>query len=276
MRFKTSINPKSKKSRPPYIRKEQPKRVRRLFWDIEVSPNVGFFWRSGFKLAVGPDSIIVERKIICIAYKWEGEAPVTVLRWDSNQDDESLIRKFVPILNSADEAVAHYGDGFDMPWFKGRMIILGLPPLGNVKTVDTKAWAAKYFYFNSNKLDYLGKIFGYGGKLETKYQLWIDIVLHKCHKALDYMAKYCGVDVIKLEKVYKRFQPWMTAKTHAGVLAGHDKWSCSSCGSKNVRKSKTKVSASGTVTHQMLCNDCHHYHPISEKAYQDYQEAKRV
>lgn len=47
--------------------------IKRLFFDIETSPNIGYFWRTGYNLSITPDCIINERKIICISYKWETE-----------------------------------------------------------------------------------------------------------------------------------------------------------------------------------------------------------
>jgi hypothetical protein len=43
--------------------------IKRLFFDIETSPNIGYFWRAGYKLNIGHENIIEERKIICISYK---------------------------------------------------------------------------------------------------------------------------------------------------------------------------------------------------------------
>ena len=48
----------------------------RLFFDIETSPNIGFFWQSGYKLQVPYTNIIKERAIICICYKWENDKKV--------------------------------------------------------------------------------------------------------------------------------------------------------------------------------------------------------
>jgi hypothetical protein len=56
------------------------KPVRRLFWDIETSPNVVLAFRAGYDVVINPDAVVAERKIICIGYKWEGEKKVTVLR----------------------------------------------------------------------------------------------------------------------------------------------------------------------------------------------------
>ena len=49
------------------------KKIKRLFFDIETSPNIGLFWTAGYKLNISPDSIIKERAIICICYKWAGD-----------------------------------------------------------------------------------------------------------------------------------------------------------------------------------------------------------
>ena len=38
--------------------------MKRLFVDIETSPNIGLFWRAGYKQTITPDSIIEERKVI--------------------------------------------------------------------------------------------------------------------------------------------------------------------------------------------------------------------
>lgn len=259
----------------PTIKPAKIASIRRLFWDIETSPNLVFTWRIGHNLSIGHDSIVAERKIICIAYKWENERDTVVLRWDSDKDDRSMLKQFLAVANEADELVAHYGDGFDMPWFRARCLIHGLEPLPLYKTVDTKAWASKYFYFNSNKLDYLGKIFGFGGKLETKYQLWLD-VMNGSKAALDYMCRYCGKDVIRLQQVWNKLRFCVRPKTHVGVHNGGEKWTCAHCGSSNVSVSKRRVTASGTVSYQMRCNDCGGYFTISQKSYDAYRKAKRL
>jgi len=155
-------------------------KVRRLFWDIETSPNLALIWRTGYKISVNPEAIVKERQIICIGWKWEGESKVHVISWDKHQDDRSMLREFLAVAEEADELCAHFGDSFDMPWFKARCLIQGLDPLPVFKTIDTKAIASKYYYFNSAKLDYLGQILGFGNKIKTEWSLWTDIVLNKC------------------------------------------------------------------------------------------------
>jgi hypothetical protein len=245
-----------------------------LIWDIEVSPNIGLFWRAGFDQSISYDQIIAERKIICICWKWVGEPKVHALTWDEEQDDATMLRKFSEVIESADEAVAHFGDRFDLPWIRARMIHLGLPPLPKIKTVDTKAWASKNFSFNSNKLDYLGEFLGFGKKIKTEYSLWKDILLEECPVAMDKMVRYCKRDVALLEKVYLRLADWCTPKSHAGVLGGLDNWTDPRTGSTNVIKSKTRITASGTVQHQMKNCETGTYYSINDAAFRRYLEAK--
>lgn len=221
------------------------------------------------------DAIIQERKIICIGYKWEYENKTTVLRWDDNQDDEKMLREFVRVANSADELIAHFGDRFDLPWFRTRCLILGLDPLPTYKTIDTKAWASKNFYFNSNKLDYIGNVLGFGKKIKTDFDLWKDIVLHRCPKALDRMCRYCGRDVELLEKVYHKLAENVKPKSHQGVFAGLDKWTCPRCGSEDVKMNKKRVTANGTIQYQFQCQKDGGYYTVSKTAYEQYLEAKK-
>jgi hypothetical protein len=251
-------------------------KVKRLIWDIEVSPNVGLFWRPGFKVSINPDAIVDERKIICIGYKWQGERKTHVLRWDGSRNDKAMLKAFLYVLEEADEAIAHFGDSFDLPWIRGRCLIHGLEPLPLVKTVDTKAWASKYFYFNSNKLDYLGSVLGFGHKHDTDFQMWKDITLNteRAPAQLNRMCNYCARDVELLEKVYDKLQTSVSSKTHAGVFAGHDRWSCPRCASESVKSNKRVVTPAGMIRHQMRCNKCHGYYQIPNFIHERYKKAK--
>lgn len=248
-------------------------KVRRLFADIETSPTIGLFWGAGFGLNISHENILVERRIICIAYKWEHEDRVVVLRWDAKQNDRSMLEQFVAVANTADEIVGHYGNHFDWPWIRTRVLLHKLPPVPIWKTVDTKALASRYFYFQSNKLDYISNALGHGRKLHTDFQLWKDC-LNGCEKALNYMCKYCGVDVKRLEAVYHDLMAFVPAKTHAGVVAGSDKWTCPRCGSKNVRMSKKRITANGTTQYQFQCQDDGGFYTVSKTAYENYVESK--
>lgn len=250
------------------------RKIRRLSWDIETSPNIVTSWRVGYKINLTPDNIIKERGIICIGYKWEDEDKVHILHWDKNQDDKAMLQAFLKVANEADELIHHNGDSFDLPWFRTRCLFHGLEPLPQYKTADTLQWARRHFYFNSNKLDYIARFLGIGGKMKTEYGLWKAVVLEKCPKAMARMLEYCQKDVVLLEKVWKRLSKTVTPKTHAGVLGGLEKWTNPHTGSTNVRRNKIMVSAGGTIRYQMQDNDTGIYFTIGHAAHEAYLAAK--
>jgi hypothetical protein len=250
--------------------------MKRLFFDIETSPNIGFFWRSGYKLMIPPENIIHERAMICLSYKWEGEKEVKTLVWNrKTQSDYQIVKKFTKVLERCDEAVGHNVDKFDMKWFLGKCLIHKLPAPPETKTVDTLVIARRRFALNSNKLDYIAQVLGYGNKSKTNFGMWRDIVLLDCEKSLTKMVKYCERDVKLNEKIYKEMVRFHNPKTHTGVMAGHGRWSCPKCGSEDVSKKKINYTAAGTPRHQMQCKSCFGFYSIANNLHEDYKEAKK-
>ena len=152
---------------------------RRLFFDLESSPNIGLFWDAGYKKNIDYSNIIKERAIICICWKWEDDKEIQFAHWDKNQNDKSLLEKFIKIANEADELIGHNGDRFDLPWIRTRCLYHRIPVFPNYTTLDTLKNARSKFNFNSNKLDYIAKFLGVGEKIHTGYDLWKNIVLNK-------------------------------------------------------------------------------------------------
>ena len=248
--------------------------MNRLFIDIETSPNVCFTWRVGYKIKIDCDNIIKERAIICICYKWEHEKIVKFLKWDKKQNDKKMVEAIIPVLNQADEIVGQNIERFDVAWIRTRAAIHGVPTNAHYKIIDTLQYVRRKMYFNSNKLDYLGKILGVGGKIKTEFSLWKKVVLNNDKQALNQMIKYCKRDVILLENVYHKLAEHMASQTHIGVLEGSDKWTCAKCGSSNVNLNLTRVSAMGVLRRQMICRKCGHHYTISNKSFQDYHAIK--
>lgn len=242
---------------------------KRLFFDIETSPNIGFFWSAGYKLNVPYSNIIKERAIICICYKWAGEDKVYSLTWDNNQDDKKMLEKFMSVANEAAELVGHNGDKFDLPWIRTRCIFHRVPAFPTYTTIDTLKHARSKFRFNSNRLDYIAQYLNVGEKLETGgFDLWKDIVLNKDKEALEKMVTYCKNDVTILEKVHDQLSNYVPHKTHYGVANGGERYSCPECGSEDLRFSQKRYTATGTPRVQLQCNECHKYHTISSRVYE--------
>ena len=248
-------------------------KIARMFWDIETAPNIALVWRTGRKQWIDYENVVRESAIICICWKWEGAKKVHSLTWD-NGDDREMVGAFIEESAKADEMVAHNGDRFDIKWFNSQCLKHGFDPPAEAKTVDTLAIARRRFYLNSNRLDYLGKLLTGEGKTPTEFSWWKQILLENDPAALAKMVRYCKQDVRKLEQVYEKIVGYHKPKTHVGVLNGRPKWTCARCGSREVKRNRRAVTAKGTVSHTMLCKECHRYYTISNVAWHAFLDWK--
>jgi len=242
--------------------------VRRLFFDIETSFMLGWFWRPSYKTSIGPHQVIENTKIICISYKWQHEDEVHTVIWDDDQDDKKLLQEFVKILGAANEIVAHNGDKFDMKVFRTRCIAQDVLMFPRYRTFDTLKKARGFFAFPSNKLDELGNFLGVGRKMETGgHELWEDIVLHRDPAALKKMVKYCERDVILLEDVFTKMCPYVDHNTNFAVQKRLDKWHCPECTSEQVKLSHTDTTPMGYIKRIMKCLRCKKSFHVSNRTY---------
>tara|TARA_R110000822_G_scaffold302649_2_gene427008 strand:- start:71957 stop:72892 length:936 start_codon:yes stop_codon:yes gene_type:complete len=243
-----------------------------LIYDIETSPNIGWFWRAGYKQNINPTQITKERAIICVSYKWLGEDQVYNLTWDNKQCDRFLVDQFVDVLQEADLIVAHNGDNFDIKWLKTRALIHKIPMLPNYKQFDTLKVAKSKLYLNSNRLDYIAKLLGHEGKNKTSIDLWLDIIFKKCSKAMNTMIEYCDEDVRQLEKVYNELKFLDNPRLHSGVIQGKIKATSPVTGSVNIELVKSITTNRGTVKHVMKDLDTDRYFEMSDTNYKKYKE----
>jgi DNA polymerase elongation subunit (family B) len=240
------------------------KAFKRLFFDIETSPNLVFSWNVGHEVRIGHDNIVKERAIICICYKYEGSDKVYSLTWDKG-DDKKMLEKFASVINTADEVIGHNSDNFDIKWVRTRCIYHGIPMTHEIKSIDTLKAGRGKFRFNSNKLDYLGKYLGVGEKMETGgFDLWKDIILKNSKKALTKMVSYCKQDVVLLEKVFQKLNPYIPVKTNAAVMFHRSAIACPECLSENTAVNKHRITAAGIRYVGLQCKSCGKYFSVSQ------------
>lgn len=211
-----------------------------IFYDLETSHNLiaKFDLREEY---TNPANIIVERHLICAAWKELGATrthAVSLLddkkRFASSiHDDRHVVETLHGVLSEADAIVAHNGDKFDLRWLQGRMLFHGLPPLPPVKTIDTLKIARSAFYLNSNRLEYLGKYLGLGGKTSTPAGLWLD-ALRGDKKAIRTMVDYNKRDVELLEQVFLRIRPYASIALNYQLFAESE--GCPHCGSQKFER----------------------------------------
>ena len=208
-----------------------------ILYDIETSHNLvaKFDLRDDY---IPHTNIITERYMICAAWKELGAKRVQAVsvidepkRFAANHhDDFHVIKTLHKTLSEADVIVAHNGDKFDFRWLQGRMLFHKLPPLPPLKSVDTYKVARRQFALNSNRLDYIGKYLGLGGKTNTPAGLWLD-VLKGDKKAVRTMVDYNKRDVELLERIYLRLLPYAGPVVNLQLYAQDN--CCPHCGSKH-------------------------------------------
>lgn len=237
--------------------------IKRLFLDIETSPNLGLFWKPGHKLSIQPDAIVKERGIICACWKWQGSDQVEYITWSEKQDDTRVVKRMAALIAEADEVVAHNGQSFDLAWIRGRCVQMGIPMSPRLVIQDTYKLSKSLFNLNSHTLDYLGGYLGLGHKAPSGFGLWKRIVMERDSKALANMVTYCKRDVELLEQVWNKLAPYTVAKTHSSGWLGQ----CPECESSHLVIRKRRYTAAGHRQIQLQCQDCGKYHTVSAKRY---------
>lgn len=234
------------------------KKFKRLFFDIETSPNIVFSWNVGRDISLDYSNILKERAVICICYKYEGDKTVHALTWNKG-DDKQMLEQFAKIINQADEVIGHNSDSFDIKWIRARCILHGISIIPDISSLDTLKIARNKFRFNSNKLDYLAQYFGFGSKIATGFGLWKDIVLDNDPVAMAKMVKYCKNDVILLEKIFQKLNPYILPKTNKAILTQNTSLVCPECLSPNVISNGLRYSSTGTPKYRFQCKGCNKY-----------------
>jgi DNA polymerase elongation subunit (family B) len=206
-----------------------------LFWDLETTPNKGYFW--DLKIPgkyLPPGSIDEERTIICGSWRWKGQKTIFSSCVDSAspKDDRLVVQQICDIVRQADAIVAHNGDDFDIRWLNGRAVFHGFAPLPPVIQIDTKKIAKKKFKLNSYTLDYMAQFFKIGKKIRTEFDLWKLCVIGDV-KALARMVRYNRHDIVLLEGVYSRMAPYVPA--HINLRLFTNRPVCELCGTTRIQ-----------------------------------------
>lgn len=234
-----------------------------LLWDLEILratdiPSHKWFGVSNYPgRTMGADI----NSIICFGYKWLGEGKAdSINAWDfpgweeSVNDDGEVVAAAHALFAEADAIVTHYGKKFDLKFYNARAMFHGFPPLPKMPHIDTQIVASRNLRLFSNKLDEVASFFGLETKLSTTPQLW-DGVRYRDIDSMNKMAEYCAQDVEVLEQVYTKLLPLASGVPNYNLFTGEDLHVCPKCGSINVHKHGTKVTAT-TKLQRFQCQDC--------------------
>jgi RNase H-like protein len=234
-----------------------------LYWDIETSQNLVAVFQLAHNDWIDPSAIVRERYVICASWLWAGERKVHSISVLDNPkqyaknpyDDKHVLQALHKVLSEADILISHNGDKFDKKYVDTRMLVHNLPRLPPILSIDTYKIAKANLLLNSNKLDYIGKLLNVGRKKHTTTGLWMRI-LQGDKKAIHEMVAYNKQDVLLLERVYLKLQPFAKDHVNRQLYGGTG---CPRCGS-------TRIQARGihkalTRTYQRFqCQTCGGWH----------------
>lgn len=166
--------------------------------DLEVSPNLGWFYGQ---YDTTPLKIEQPPILLAVSWKWLGDKGkaqgkiLTDFKQSGKYDDYGIVRKLWELLDEAQLVYAHNGNKFDLKMANAFFIRHNMTPPSPYKSFDTLQTARKYFKFDNNKLDYLGKLLVGEGKTEITYGACWDKLLHGTLKEQkkygELMRKYC-------------------------------------------------------------------------------------
>lgn len=223
-----------------------------LILDCETAPNKTFTWGL-WQQNISIHHMIESSGILCWSAKWLGEKKV---HFDSvyNTSKKKMLRGVHSLLSQADVIVTYNGKSFDIPVLNREFLIAGFPPPAPYKHIDMLKVARNVFRFQSNKLEFVSRETGLGGKVKHEgFQLWVKC-MDKDPAAWGRMEKYNKGDVRLLEKNYLNQRAWIP--NHPNVLVYTGEGKCPKCGSKHVQSRGIYVGR--VVKHKRyVCTTCH-------------------
>lgn len=201
--------------------------------------------------------------ILCASWKVLNEPKVhTIKAWDFSRwsrdmnDDYTVLKEIVKVMEGADMVVTHNGKRFDWPFFQTRLLTHGLKPMHEIAHADTALLARRNLKNIDNRLGTIGREFCKDTKLENGgWDLWERIQFETTQKDLNLMQKYCEQDVLLLEKVFKLLRPFAKNIPNYNLHTVGEQNICPSCGSSRLRHNGYR--STKTMSYKRLkCLDC--------------------
>ena len=220
-----------------------------LFIDIETAPMLVYTWGI-WEQNIGLNQIVKDSHLLSFAAKWLDKPEMYYAdqrNARSMEYDKPLLKQIWNLLNEADIVIGHNSKEFDTKVVNTRFIINGMQPPSTYKQIDTKELTKKSCRFVSNKLEYLSDQVCEKHKKHkhhkfSGFELWKECLAGNMD-AWDEMEKYNKIDVLALEELYLKMQPW--GNTYNPDLYTSGTVSSCTCGCKIFTKKGFRYTAVG-------------------------------
>jgi DNA polymerase elongation subunit (family B) len=219
-----------------------------LLLDIETAPNLAYVWGT-WKQNITADKFVAKGYVLCWTAKWLGSREV--LFASVRGGEKKMLKQIHKLLDDADAVVHYNGKSFDIPTLNKEFVINGMTPPAPYKQIDLLETVRDKFNFPINKLDYITKTLGLGGKVRhTGFQMWVDCMAGD-DKAWRLMERYNRRDVVILEKLYMKLRPWVRNHPNQGLFT--DGVVCPVCGKKHTLQKRGTVPVREGRYHRYQC-----------------------
>lgn len=232
-----------------------------LIYDIETAPIIAYVWGL-WDNNVALNQIKSDWHLLSWSAKWVDDPSSKVMYMDQRnevniEDDRRILKGIWKLLNEADIVITQNGKKFDEKKLNARFILNGFKPPSGSQHIDTLQLAKKSFGFSSNKLEYLSKALNkkykkHEHKKFPGFDLWKECLKGNL-KAWEEMEKYNKYDVLALEEVYRKLQPWGTG-VNPNTYLREGELVCS-CGSTKFKKDGFRFMNAGKYQ-RYACTQC--------------------
>ena len=223
-----------------------------LILDIETMYAIVHTWSLWPKF-ISPNDIIEPVSTLCWAAMWDHERSTMF----GKMSDPDGIDRLYQLIDESDAIVGYNSRGFDMKHLMKDFILAGYDPPSGWHDIDLYTTVRGTFKFQSNKLDYVCKVLGLGGK--TKHEgmgLW-DRVRAGDPKAWKKMEVYNRRDITITKKLYHKLLPWIKNHPNVGMwIVNPMKPTCTQCGSTDLRNKGPAYRTKTRSYHRWKCNGC--------------------
>lgn len=239
--------------------------MKTLIYDIEIGHKYNDAYQRRMYTGYIDTGVRMSADISCLThfgYKWLGENRTYCKDltdfpdFGPNMTNEGHLVDFVAkLFKEADHLVAHYGDKFDRRYMNAKFLEYGHPPITPapiLKQSDTCKLAKTHLKISANKLDNLARFLKVPFK-RTKN--WPDdwLLMTKGNVgAFKRVKTYCIGDIIALEAVYKKLQPFAKPPNQSHIKREK---CCVGCGGDNYIKYGF-VYNKQKVWDRFACKDC--------------------
>ncbi len=231
-----------------------------LVFDIETSPLMAYCWGLWNQNISPTKQLLSDWFMLTWSAKWLFDDKVYSDKLTPeealNEDDERITKSLWHLIDSADILISHNGLKFDNKKMRTRFIKHGLPAPSPTVTIDTLIHCRRQFAITSNKLDYIAKFFGFGGKMETGgFELWASCMKGDI-EALHKMELYNIQDVKVLEDVYLKIRPYIKPHPNLGLFISENVRVCPSCASDEIEWLDKIYMTNVNVYDAFRCKSC--------------------